>query len=89
MQAVLGVCFFQQNIYLSPDLYLFNQPGWQDYVTAVNTYMQDRFLYASAYPFMPISAVNNFKAMFPENLLDKLLYQNAAKVLKLDLPGGE
>ncbi|WP_308770764.1 amidohydrolase family protein [uncultured Bilophila sp.] len=84
VQAVLGVCFFQQNIYLSPDLYLFNQPGWQDYVTAVNTYMQDRFLYASAYPFMPLSAVATFKKMFPKPLLDKLLYQNAAKVLKLE-----
>ena len=29
VQAVLGVCFVQPNIYLSPDLYLFNQPGWQ------------------------------------------------------------
>lgn len=85
VQAVLGVCFVQQNIYLSPDLYIFNQPGWQDYVTAAHTYMQDRLLYASAYPFLPLECVQQFKTMFRDDVLPKLLYQNAAKLLKLDI----
>lgn len=86
VQAVLGVCFFQPNIWLSPDLYLFNQPGWQDYVTAAHGYMQDRLLYASAYPFLPLSVVRTFKTMFRADVLPKLLGQNAARLLRLDPP---
>ena len=85
VQAVLGVCFVQPNIYLSPDLYIFNQPGWQDYVTAAHTYMQDRLLYASAYPFLPLDCVHQFKSMFKPEILPKLLYQNAAMLLKLNV----
>ena len=85
VQAVLGVCFVQPNIYLSPDLYIFNQPGWQDYVTAAHTYMQDRLLYASAYPFLPLDCVQQFKRMFQPEILPKLLYKNAATLLKLNV----
>lgn len=85
VQEILGVCFFQKNIYLSPDLYLFSKPGWQDYVSAANTYMQDRFLYASAYPFLPLECVKLFVQLFNPDILPKLLYQNAAKLLKLDI----
>ena len=85
VQAVLGVCFVQPNIYLSPDLYIFNQPGQQDYVTAAHTYMQDRLLYASAYPFLPLDCVQQFKTMFQPEVLPKLLYRNAAKLLGLNI----
>ena len=36
VQEVLHVAFRRPNIYISPDMYLFNMPGWQDYVTACN-----------------------------------------------------
>lgn len=85
VQAVLGVCFVQPNIWLSPDLYIFNQPGYQDYVTAAKTWMQDRMLYASAYPFLPVSCVEQFKKLFPPEILPKLLYKNAADLLGLNL----
>ena len=83
VQQVLGVCFVQPNIWLSPDLYMFNQPGYQDYITAAKTYMQDRILYASAYPFLPLSCVHQFEKLFPPEILPKLLYQNAARLLDL------
>ena len=85
VQAVLGVCFVQPNIYLSPDLYIFNQPGYQDYITAAHSYMQDRLLYASAYPFLPLDCVQKFKTMFSAEILDKLLYRNAAKLLNINV----
>lgn len=85
VQAVLGVCFLQPNIYLSPDLYLFDQPGSQDYIVAANGYMRDRMLYASAYPFLPLEAVQKFKPLFKPEVLPGLLYRNAIKVLKLDV----
>ena len=48
VQQILGVCFFQKNIYLCPDMYLFNCSGAADYIMAANNFMQDRFLYGSA-----------------------------------------
>lgn len=85
VQAVLGVCFVQPNIWLSPDLYIFNQPGWQDYVTAANSYMRYRMLYASAYPFLPLSCVHKFEALFPSDILQDLLWKNANELLNLNL----
>ena len=62
VQQILGVCFFQKNIYLCPDMYLFNCSGAADYIMAANNFMQDRFLYGSAYPLMPIvDCVEHFK----------------------------
>ena len=87
VQQILGVCFFQKNIYLCPDMYLFNCSGAADYIMAANNFMQDRFLYGSAYPLMPIvDCVEHFRKLFKPEVLPKLLWKNAARVLKLDLP---
>lgn len=87
VQQILGVCFFQKNIYLCPDMYLFNCSGVADYVMAANNFLQDRFLYGSAYPLMPIvDCARHFQTLFKPEVLPKLLWKNAAKVLKLDLP---
>ena len=87
VQQILGVCFFQKNIYLCPDMYLFNCSGAADYIMAANNFMQDRFLYGSAYPLMPIvDCVSHFKGLFKPEVLPKLLYKNAAKLLNIELP---
>ena len=86
VQQILGVCFFQKNIYLCPDMYLFNCSGAADYIMAANNFMQDRFLYGSAYPLMPIvDCVEHFRKLFKPEVLPKLLYQNAIRALKLDI----
>lgn len=84
VQEILGVCFYQENIHISPDLYFFNLPGQDDYIRAGNFYMRDRFLFASAYPFMPLSCVHTFRECFRPEVRDALLYKNAARLLKLD-----
>lgn len=85
VQETVGACFLQQNIYLSPDVHMFS-PGAQDYVAAVHSYLADRLIFASAYPFLPLKeSVERFKAMFTEEELPKLMYKNAANVLKLDI----
>lgn len=87
VQAILGACFWQPNIYLCPDLYLMNSPGVTDYVAAANSFMQDTFLFGSAYPLMPIGdSLNKFKALFDPAVLPKLLYQNAARFFNIELP---
>lgn len=85
VQEILGVCFYQENIWISPDLYFFNLPGQDDYIRAGNFYMQDRFLFGSAYPFTPLSCVHEFRRCFRPEVQDKLLYKNAARLLKLDV----
>lgn len=85
VQETVGACFLQKNIYLSPDVHMFS-PGAQDYVAAVHSYLADRLIFASAYPFLPlIESVARFKTLFTEEELPKLMYKNAATVLKLDI----
>ena len=76
-----------ENIYLCPDMYLFNCSGAADYIMAANNFMQDRFLFGTAYPLMPIvDCVSHFKGLFKPEVLPKLLYKNAAKLLDIELP---
>ena len=83
VQEILGVCFYQKNIYLCPDLYFFHLPGQDDYIRAGNYYMQDRMLFGSAYPFIPLSCVHEFRESFRPEVRNKLLGENAARLLGL------
>ncbi len=84
VQVILGACFWQENIYISPDMYLFNMPGAQDYITAAKTFMKERFLFGTAYPLMPIKQCTEmFKQMFDEELLPDLMCKNALRVLNM------
>ena len=87
-QVLLGACFWQENIFIGPDLYMFTGVGTADYIAAANGFMQDRFLFGSAYPLMPFkSSVDKFNTMFDSSVLDKLLYKNAARLFNIDIAG--
>lgn len=83
VQEILHVAFRRPNLYISPDQYLCNMPGMNDYLIAANGFLSDRFLYASSYPFI---SVREYAAWFrklplkPE-LLDRIMYRNAAQFL--------
>ncbi len=79
VQLVLGIAYRRRNVWVSPDMYLF-MPGWRDYVDAANGYLQDRFLFGTAYPALPFKeTVDRFLALpFRDDVRDKLLYANAA-----------
>lgn len=85
VQEILHVAYRRMNVYVSPDQYLCNMPGMQDYLLAANGYLADRFLYASSYPFI---GVERYAAWFrglpikPE-LLEGIMYGNAARFLGL------
>lgn len=83
LQAV-GVAFRYDNIFLVPDMYLF-QPGSQAYVDAANGFLGDQLLFGSSYPFRPIGqSIDDFLALgLRESVLDKLLSGNAASLLKI------
>ncbi|MEL7564559.1 MAG: amidohydrolase family protein [Dehalobacterium sp.] len=83
---MLHVAWRRSNVYVSPDMYMVNLPGWQDYVTAANYMLKDRFLFGTSYPFIPFKdGVSYFKSCgVKEELLPDLMYHNAAKLLGLE-----
>jgi len=81
---ILGVAYRRTNLWIVPDMYL-QLPGTQLYVDACNGYLQDRFLFASAYPALPFGAAVDFFRTLPIRpaVLPKLLHANAARLLAL------
>lgn len=80
---ILHIAFRRSNMYLSPDMYFSRMPGWEQYVTAADTFLSERMLYASSFPFCP---VKDYREWFetlpikPANLA-KVLGGNARKLL--------
>ena len=85
VSQIIHVCYRRRNLYLSPDTYMFGMPGAREYVDAVNGFLGDRFLFGTAYPFVSLkSAVDRFLQLgIREDLLEGVLYDNAARVLGL------
>jgi uncharacterized protein len=85
VQEIIHIAFRRPNLHLSPDMYLPNLPGMDDYVRAANGFMADQFLFATAYPFCPLKEyVDWFMTLGikPANL-EKALHGNARRLLGL------
>lgn len=75
------------NLYISPDCYLMEGIGRQNYVDAINRYdMLDKVMFGTVYPTYDMQwAIDYYKNCgIREDALPKLLYENAARVFKLD-----
>lgn len=85
VHEILHVAFRRPNVYLSPDQYLCNMPGMNDYVAATNGFLADRFLYASSYPFISVKGYADWFRRLPirPELLDDIMHGNAARFLGL------
>jgi predicted TIM-barrel fold metal-dependent hydrolase len=80
----LSLVYRHDNVYLEPSIYEF-LPGGDLFVQYANEVSADRFLYASAFPFRPLDDLARFRAFpFKPGVLDKLLWHNAARLLKLE-----
>lgn len=81
---VLHIAFRRPNIYLSADMYI-TLPGGSQYIEAINSYLSERFLYGTSYPFGPVVGYFErfMKLGIDERHLDKVLYRNAERLLKL------
>jgi predicted TIM-barrel fold metal-dependent hydrolase len=87
VSEIIHVCYRRPNVYLSPDMYLYNgMPGAMDYINAANGFLADRFLFASAYPLTSLTQCVKKFLEFPlkDEVLDRVLYLNAARVLGLE-----
>ena len=86
MTEILGACFWHENIWIEPDLYMFNCPGAQEYINAANGFLQDRFMFGSGYPLLPLGeTVKRAREMFSDAVYDKVMYKNAAELFNLTL----
>ncbi|WP_151717320.1 amidohydrolase family protein [Gemmobacter serpentinus] len=82
--GIIGVAFRHENVFLIPDMYLF-QPGSQLYIEAANSFLGDQLLFGSSYPFRPIrQSVEDLQALgLRDAVLEKVLHDNAAHLLGL------
>jgi predicted TIM-barrel fold metal-dependent hydrolase len=86
VNEIVGAAFRYSNIYLVPDMYIF-QPGSQLYVEAANKFLGDQLLFASSYPFREMKqSVDEFtKLGFKDEVLDKVFYKNSARLLRINV----
>lgn len=84
VNEIIGAAFRYKNIYLVPDMYIF-QPGSHLYVEAANAFLGDQLLFGSSYPFRAMKqTVDDFAALgFKDAVLDKVFYKNAERLLKI------
>lgn len=84
---IIHICYRRANIWLSPDMYLFGgMPGAREYVDVINGFMSERFLFATAYPVLPLGeSVEKFLQLpLKESVIERVLYRNAAELLGLE-----
>lgn len=85
VDAMIEVAFRRENVFVSPDMYMFSPLG-KGYIEAANGFMQDQYLFGSSYPFRPMAqGVDDFMAIgLKAGPLEKVAYKNACGLLKLD-----
>jgi predicted TIM-barrel fold metal-dependent hydrolase len=84
IDAMIGVAFRNENVFVSPDMYLF-APGGTRYADAARGFMSEQLLFGSSFPFRPmLQSVTDFAALgFDEETESKVLSGNAARLLAL------
>lgn len=82
---ILHVAFRRPNLWLSPDMYFSRMPGWQEYVNAADTFLSERMLYASSFPFCPVLGYKEWFEKLPiqQENLQKVMGNNAKRLLAL------
>lgn len=85
----IALAHVKPNVYIEASLYHY-LPGSQAIMDASATFLQDRVIYASGFPFAPLEAYRHFyEQSFTSDVMDKLLYTNAARVLGIDTAATE
>ncbi len=78
---MVAVAFRNENVFVSPDMYLFS-PGGGLYVEAARGFMSDQLLFGSSYPFRPIGqGVEDARGLdLPPDILERVLHGNAERL---------
>lgn len=87
VQEILGVAFRRPNVWLLPDLYFPGMPGEADFIVAMSTYLSDRMLFASAYPFCSLEElVRRYEALpVSQQVLERVFCTNAERLFGLSV----
>ena len=81
---LIALAYRHQNVYLEASIYEF-LPGAEPIFEAANGILQDKIIYASGFPFRPLDDLHRFlEHPFDREVIQKLVYGNAARLLKLD-----
>lgn len=82
---ILHLAFRRPNLWLSPDMYFSRMPGWEEYVKAADSFLADRMLYASSFPFCPVKGYKEWFEKLPikEENLRKIMGGNARRLLRI------
>jgi predicted TIM-barrel fold metal-dependent hydrolase len=82
VQEALGVAFRRKNVWYLGDVYFPNLPGEADIVLAMRTFLQDRFLFSTGYPFCPLNDIVDRYLGFglPDDVLENVMGGNAARL---------
>lgn len=85
IQATLAVAYRCPRVWLLPDVYFPGLPGQDDLVLALRTFLRDRVIYGSGYPYCPHSAqLEAIHALeLPDDVESAFLFDNAARLLGL------
>ncbi len=84
IDLIIGVAFRHENVFLSPDMYMF-APGGRRYAEAATGFLRDQLLFGSSFPFRPMrQSVEDFRTLgLDEAVSSKVLGGNAAALLRL------
>jgi predicted TIM-barrel fold metal-dependent hydrolase len=87
IDAMIGVAFRHENVFVSPDMYIF-APGGHRYVEAARGFLGDQLLFGSSFPFRPMqqSVIDLQKMGLSAQVLTKVLGTNAASLFRRKLP---
>jgi predicted TIM-barrel fold metal-dependent hydrolase len=85
VHEVLSIAFRRPNLYLCPDMYWRGLPGSEDYTRAAATFLSERMLFGTAYPFCPLVEYVRWFTSLPlsANTMENVLAHNARRVLGL------
>jgi predicted TIM-barrel fold metal-dependent hydrolase len=82
---LIALAYRHENVYLEASIYEIILPGVGPIFEAANGILQDKVIYASGFPFRPLDDLQRFlEYPFDEDVVDKLVYGNAARLLKID-----
>ena len=80
----VAIAYTHDHVYLEASLY-WHLPGAGAFIEAMHTIIQDRVVYASAFPFGALSSYVQFQDMIEDrDVEDLVLRQNALRLLGLD-----
>ena len=86
IDEMIGVAFRNENVFVSPDMYLF-APGGARYADAAKGFLADQLLFGSSYPFRPLAqSVSDLLSLgLDEERVEKIAWRNSARLLRLEL----